>query len=114
MAPDCSVITGLPGAEAIIKWKLDVAVLQDSTLYYGRGRFAAAAVPEEGCGTFLKGTCPGGAQGGGGKGSLVCLHTCIRMYINSLGAQTSQSEAILHTPRLVATSQRRENRYNRI
>ena len=32
---------------------------------------------------------------------------------NNPGAQKSQSEAILNTPRLAATSQRRENRYNR-
>ena len=45
MAPDCFVITGLPGAAAIIKWKLDVAVLQENTLDYRRGRFAVAGVP---------------------------------------------------------------------
>ena len=57
---------------------------------------------------------PGGAQGGGGKGSLVCLHTCIRVHKHKLGAQKLQSEAVQNTPRLVVTSQRRENRYNRI
>ena len=33
------------GRRAIIKWKLDVAVLRENILGYGRRRFAAAAVP---------------------------------------------------------------------
>jgi len=69
---DRSVITGNPGAAAIIKWKLDVAVLRESTLYYGRRQICSrGGAVEEGL-RRVWGICksPGGAQGGGGKGFL--------------------------------------------
>jgi hypothetical protein len=39
---------------------------------------------------------------------------CSYVHKHDIGAQTSQSGAILNTPMIFVTSQRRENRYNRI
>ena len=65
---DRSVITGVPGTAAIIKWKLDVAVLQENTLQHG----GADLWPQRYHRGSVWGICksPGGAQGGGGKGFL--------------------------------------------
>ena len=41
-------------------------------------------------------------------------HMYSYVHKHNVGAQKSQSGAILNTPRIFVTSQRRENRYNRI
>ena len=123
MDPDRLVITGLPGAAAIIKWDAHFMIGAGShsnyrspwrgsnhkvetgcswstrkhTLLWEGQICSRRGAIGEGCGAFPKGTCPGGAQGGGGKGSLVCLHTCIRMYINTVWKPRNRSRKRFQT-----------------
>jgi len=54
LVADRSVITGVPGAAAIIKWKLDVAVYK-KTHFSMLGQVCShSGAIEEGCGAFVK------------------------------------------------------------